>query len=183
MRLRGLIPIIILTVILGAVLALSTVLSTLNLPRITFEPEKIIKDDKEESENPKDTPTLIITNSADRKHTFDIEIADTPEKRALGLMNRTKLAENSGMLFIFGDEGVHGFWMKDTLIPLDLIHINNGEVVEIIENLSPCDTNKEEFTICPSYPASTRSKYSLEINAGTVEKLGIKVGDKVEIKL
>jgi uncharacterized protein len=188
MRLGGLIPIIILTIVLALVLTIGSVLSNLNLPQITIDNKNdASKQDSNDSDRQVDrnnkTGLLTINTDDGKTHKFNVEVADTPEKRALGLMGRTKLADNAGMLFVYGEQDLHGFWMKDTLIPLDLIHINNNEVVEIIERMQTCDTNKKDFILCPSYPASTPSKYSMEVKAGTVERLEIRVGDKVKIEL
>jgi hypothetical protein len=70
---------------------------------------------------------------------FKVEIADTPEKRRAGLMHRVSLPENQGMLFVFEKPGIYGFWMKNTLIPLDIIWLDeNFKVVYIKENVQPC---------------------------------------------
>ena len=71
---------------------------------------------------------------------FEIEIVSDEVSRAKGLMNRTELGDNEGMLFVWEQEGVYSFWMKDTLIPLDMIWINSEkEVVFIKENAVPLD--------------------------------------------
>jgi len=112
---------------------------------------------------------------------FSVEFATTPEERAKGLMGRESLPENGGMFFVFDKMGQEKFWMKDTLIALDLIYIDEkvgedgqakpSKVVYIIENAVPESTeileSKEPF------------RYVLEVNAGTVKKDGIKVGDEV----
>ena len=110
---------------------------------------------------------------------FNVELAITDEERALGLMSRNSLDRNKGMLFIFNEEGMYPFWMKDTLIPLDIIWINqNKEVVFISENTQPC---KEDP--CPTVSPNQKAKYVLEINTGISKEIGLKVGDKVEINL
>ncbi|KHO46673.1 MAG: hypothetical protein QS98_C0002G0121 [archaeon GW2011_AR3] len=108
---------------------------------------------------------------------FEIERATTPVDRERGLMNRESLDEQAGMLFIFEREGIYGFWMKNTLIPLDIIWINkDGKVVHIAPNAQPC--SGEPCTLNePTAPA----KYVLEINAGLAEKLGIKTGSQADI--
>jgi len=106
---------------------------------------------------------------------FSIEIAKTQEERSSGLMFREKLDFDSGMLFVFPDNGIHGFWMKNTLIPLDIIWINNGKIVYIAKNMQPC---KET---CDSIIPDKNSRYVLEINSGLSEKLGLKAGDEVSL--
>ncbi len=108
---------------------------------------------------------------------FNVEIADTPQERATGLMHRESLDPDSGMLFVFEQPGIYSFWMKDTLIPLDMIWIDaNDDVVFIAENVQPCKTSS-----CDSIRPGKAALYVLEVNAGTVSKIGLEAGDKVEI--
>jgi len=110
---------------------------------------------------------------------FEVEIPQTAEEFRQGLMYRVKLDSNNGMLFIFDEEAVHSFWMKNTLIPLDIIWINsNYEVVYIRENTPPCEADP-----CPVYNLNTPALYVLEVNGGSVEEYGINIGDKAEIKI
>lgn len=103
------------------------------------------------------------------------EIADSEEERRLGLMNRTELADGKGMWFIFEDSSPRSFWMKNTLIPLDIIFFNSEkEVVKIIENMLPC---KEDP--CPSYSSVAPAMYALELPAGFVQEYSIKPGDRI----
>ena len=111
--------------------------------------------------------------------TFDAEIADTEIKRAVGLMNRTSLGERSGMLFVFDSETTASFWMKHTLIQLDMIFISEDKkIVNIKRNAQPCKTID-----CESYKSEKPVKYVLEINGGLADELGIKEGGTVGIKL
>ena len=110
---------------------------------------------------------------------FNVEIAKTNEEQGKGLSGRKELSGDSGMLFIFKEPGKHSFWMKDTLIPLDIIWIDeDGRVVFIKENAEPC---KEEA--CDSFAPNKEAKYVLEINGGKAEEIGLSVGDKIKIKL
>ncbi|MCX6778535.1 MAG: DUF192 domain-containing protein [Candidatus Micrarchaeota archaeon] len=105
------------------------------------------------------------------------EIASTPSERAAGLMYRTELCENCGMLFVFGDEGNYPFWMKNTEIPLDVIYVDGQFViVDIWGNAQPCKTE-----VCQSYPPKANAKYVLEVNAGVAEKHGIREGTKMSL--
>ena len=122
---------------------------------------------------------ILINNKESRvcikKICFNIEIAKTQEEREKGLMYRSHLEENKGMLFIFQDEEIYPFWMKNTLIPLDIIWINKDlEIVEIKNNFQPCEEDS-----CPSYKPKQKAFYVLEINAGLAEKYGFKEGDKI----
>ena len=109
---------------------------------------------------------------------FAVEIADTTAERELGLMYRQTLAEDKGMLFVYNNEDFYSFWMKKTQIPLDMIWIGqDNQVVFIKENAQPCPQQGD----CPLINPDNAAKYVLEINAGLVEKFGIKTGDSVQI--
>jgi uncharacterized protein len=105
-----------------------------------------------------------------------LEVADTPVKQTSGLMGRTKLAKDRGMLFKFGRRQVQTVWMKDTLIPLDVVLLDRDKVVDIKPNLQPCTSWD-----CPTFESKASADAALEINAGLVDKLGIKVGDRLNI--
>jgi uncharacterized membrane protein (UPF0127 family) len=102
------------------------------------------------------------------------EVADTEAKRELGLGNRTTLAENHGMLFIFDTPSRYGFWMKDTNFPLDFVWIDqNKKIIDITSDVSP-ETYPEVF-----YP-SGEVLYVLEISGGLSKKLGIEIGERAD---
>jgi len=106
---------------------------------------------------------------------FEVEIVKTQAEKAKGLMFRKSLEEDKGMLFVFDKEGIYSFWMKNTLIPLDIIWINsNKEVVYIEHNAQPCEE------ICGSLSPSKNSKYVLEINGGIAERLNMNIESKLE---
>jgi len=107
---------------------------------------------------------------------FNVELVKTNQERSRGLMFRKELATNWGMIFVFDQKAKHSFWMKNTLIPLDIIWIDeNYKVVHIKNNFQPCvDKNCE--TIAPK----RKAKYVLEINGGLAEKIGINVGDRFD---
>lgn len=110
---------------------------------------------------------------------FEVELAVTPQEQQNGLMFRKKLDANRGILFIFQEEGMHSFWMKNTLIPLDIIWMNEKmEIIFISGNTAPC---REDF--CPMIGPDKKAKYVLEINGGEAKKLGMKIGDKMEIRI
>gem|GEM_PF-1099151 len=106
---------------------------------------------------------------------FYVELAVTPDERARGLMFRQQMNPERGMLFIFGEEGEYPFWMKNTLIPLDMIWINkDNEVVFISKNVQPCGSD-----FCPAINPGKKAMYVLELNGGVSDKIGLGVGDKV----
>lgn len=114
-----------------------------------------------------------------KNNCFEVEIANTPEKREKGLMFREALKENEGMFFIFEKEGNYPFWMKNTLIPLDIIWLSeNGEIVFIKENAQPCTES-----YCPSIVPNKEAKYVLEIKAGISKNINLNVGEKAKIKV
>lgn len=109
---------------------------------------------------------------------FNVEIADNRETRELGLMFREKLDEDSGMFFIFENEGSYPFWMKNTLIPLDIIWIDSsGKIVDIREAI-PCESEP-----CQIYYHADSAKYVLEINKGLSAELGIEIGNMASSNL
>lgn len=121
----------------------------------------------------------LIISSADNQLEFNVEVADTKETMYRGLMGRTFLASDSGLLLdvtIVPKDMDVAMWMKDTLIPLDMIFIDeNGEIFFIYENAEVNSTT-------PIYPPK-RPTAVLEINAGQVTQFGIKVGDIVKNRL
>ncbi|MFH1445544.1 MAG: DUF192 domain-containing protein [Nanoarchaeota archaeon] len=105
------------------------------------------------------------------------ELADTPIERQQGLMFRKELCSDCGMLFIFDSEEPVSFWMKNTIIPLDMIFLSeDGKIVNMHENVQPCKADP-----CPKYSSVEPAKYVIEVNAGFVEANGIEVGDSVQL--
>jgi len=93
-------------------------------------------------------------------------------------MSRESLEPNQGMLFIFEKEGEYPFWMKNTLIPLDIIWINGEKnVVFVSQNTQPCLEDP-----CPTIEPNEKAKYVLEINGGISKEMGLAVGDKIDIE-
>lgn len=110
-----------------------------------------------------------LTSACFGEKCFKVRIADTQEKRAQGLMFVKEMPEYEGMFFIFEKEEIHPFWMKNTLIPLDIIWLDeNQNIVFIKKNVLPCKEDPCEV-INPGKPA----RYVLEINAGLVDKLNL----------
>ncbi len=107
-----------------------------------------------------------------------VEIADEPQEHSLGLMHRKHLDENKGMLFIFNDEQIRNFWMKNTLIPLDMLFISKDSVIVDIIEAEPCRKDP-----CSLYPGKEPAKYVLEVNKGHSSQKNIRIGDKVTFKL
>lgn len=111
---------------------------------------------------------------------FLVKVAKTDFERYQGLMFQKNLPEDEGMFFVFEKEDIHLFWMKNTLIPLDMIWINkDNKVVFINKNTQPCLEEEE----CPSIDPRIKAKYVLEINAGASEESRIKIGDTVKLNI
>jgi uncharacterized membrane protein (UPF0127 family) len=110
---------------------------------------------------------------------FTVELAETQDKQALGLMFRDSMPEDHGMLFLFPSEARRSFWMKNTRIPLDIFYFDAGlALVSVAENAAPCRTSR-----CPSYPSDGPAKYVLELNAGKATELNVQPGDVLELHL
>ncbi len=117
------------------------------------------------------TETLEV-RSTNGTHEFQVEIAETAAERAQGLMGRTDLAVDQGMLFIFPQSGLQYFWMKNTPSSLDIIFIGSDyKIKSIAANTVPYS---EEII-----PSGLPSRYVLEVLAGRAAELGIKPGDRV----
>ncbi|OLP55473.1 hypothetical protein BJF92_21880 [Rhizobium rhizosphaerae] len=119
------------------------------------------------------TAPLVIHAQDGRTHNFTVELALDEDQRAQGLMFRRAMAPEHGMLFDFGEVRRVMMWMKNTTLPLDMLFIGrNGRVETIRENAVP----QSEAIIDSGKPVA----FVLELNAGTVSRLGLKPGDRVE---
>lgn len=116
--------------------------------------------------------TRVVVDTKNGPAAFDVEVAADDASRQKGLMYRTELAPNAGMLFDFGKEGFRSFWMKNTPRSLDIIFIRgDGTISTIAENAIPYSTD--------SLPSSEPVRAVLEINGGRSRALGIESGNKV----
>jgi len=123
--------------------------------------------------------TIVAKDSGEAKNTFQINVADTQEKIYHGLMGRTSIDENYGLLFdvnIAPKDAEIAFWMKDTLIPLDMLFLDEkGVVFYIYKNAQPNDITP---IVAPKRPRAV-----LEVNAGQADKYGIELGDMLKADL
>ena len=101
-------------------------------------------------------------------------IADDVFEKEVGLMGVKKLHPNHGMLFVFDPQEKVNFWMKNTLIPLDIIFIKNDRIIEIVENALPCALDK-----CPLIGSKEKVNFVIELNSGRAKDLGFKIGDNI----
>ena len=121
---------------------------------------------------PKGNKTAIIDVNG---HDVSVELALTPEEQMTGLMNRDALGCDDGMLFIFPQEQILSFWMKNTAIPLSIAYVKiDGRIVQI-DSMKPYSLD--------SHPSHEKVKYALEMNEGWFAKHGVNVGDLVRIPL
>jgi len=110
---------------------------------------------------------------------FSVEIADTQQKQALGLMYRDEMAADHGMLFIFPNEAPRSFWMKNCRIALDIMYFDKDlNMVSASLDTQPCRVSR-----CPSYPSKAPAMYVLELNAGKATELGVGPGDRLTLDL
>jgi uncharacterized protein len=125
--------------------------------------------------NAPDLRTVTIDASGGEEVEVRVEIADTDPERQRGLMGRTALPEDQGMLFVFGGEQELSFWMKNTLIPLSIAFMDSeGRIVDL-QDMKPLDDDP------PHYVSAEPARYALEVNQGFFEERGVKVGDRAEL--
>jgi uncharacterized membrane protein (UPF0127 family) len=121
--------------------------------------------------------TLTITQGT-TKVTLQVEIA-RDDARAQGLMHRTSMPENSGMIFVFESDAKWGFWMKNTLIPLSIGFIDkNWRLLEVLDMQVAADPANGPFKI---YEPSVAYRYALEVNQGFFDRKGIKPGAQLRL--
>ncbi|MDX2099666.1 MAG: DUF192 domain-containing protein [Leptolyngbyaceae cyanobacterium bins.59] len=120
-------------------------------------------------------PISALTKLGGR--TIRLEVALTPQQQAMGLMYRTSMPEDTGMLFPFQPPRVVSFWMKNVVINLDMVFIRNGQIRAIAANVPPCKTEP-----CPMYGPSEAIDQVIELRGGRAAELGLKVGDRVTIQ-
>jgi uncharacterized membrane protein (UPF0127 family) len=147
------------------------------LSAINCKEDKRTKTERQVVVNFKKEGVLNITKADSDSiiKTLDIEIADNDYETQTGLMYRTKLETNHGMLFIFPDEDFRSFYMKNTKIPLDIIYIDEAKsIVSIQKNAKPFAET--------SLPSDAPAKYVLEVNGGLSDEWQLKVGDRIHYK-
>jgi len=120
------------------------------------------------------TGPRVVVESGGRSHVVAVEVADDDARRERGLMFRRELPEGRGMLFVFGEEGEHAFWMKDTLIPLDMIFVDSaGRVTGVVERAQPLSLQLR---------SGGPSRWVLEVPGGWAARRGVKAGDTVRVE-
>jgi uncharacterized membrane protein (UPF0127 family) len=122
-----------------------------------------------------DLRTVTIDASGGEEVEVRVEIADSLAEQARGLMHRTALGEDRGMLFVYDSEEERSFWMRNTLIPLSIAFMDSGGRIVDIQDMEPLDDEP------PSYVSAEPAQYALEVNQGFFEEHGIEVGDRAEL--
>jgi hypothetical protein len=111
-------------------------------------------------------------------HRFSTELATDDASREHGLMMRTQLPADHSMLFVFPDSEPRWFWMKNTLVPLDILYFDaDRKLVSMQLDVPPCKADP-----CPSYPSDAPARYVLELAAGTARTIGAQTGDALTIE-
>lgn len=108
-----------------------------------------------------------------RSPTFTLEVADTPELQAKGLMNRVQLPLHHGMLFAFKEPNRHGFWMKNTYIPLDIAWLDAQGYVQEVHQMQPGDE--------AMHRPMDLAKFAVEFRAGTLAAYGVRFNDRLTV--
>lgn len=117
--------------------------------------------------------SMLALDTSSGKHVFTIEIANTMERRSLGLMHRESMPRNHGMLFVFEGDAVRRMWMENTIIPLDMLFADStGKIVHIARMTEPFSRK--------TISSGVEARYVLEINGGLSDELGLDVGDRLE---
>jgi hypothetical protein len=120
-------------------------------------------------------PRVVLETRAGARHAVTVELARTEAERARGLMHRTELAPDAGMLFLFEETAEHAFWMRNTLIPLDMIFLaDDGRVVGVAARATPGDLSPRS--------AGGPSRYVLEVPGGWAEAHGVGPGDRARFE-
>jgi hypothetical protein len=120
-------------------------------------------------------PKVTVITKSGREVAFQVEVADTPAKRTMGLQYRKELGSDRGMIFLFPSEAPQSFWMKNTPIPLDMIFINRErKIVGIVEQTVPFSLDSRSVGV--------PSQFVLEINGGLAKRHGLQAGDSVRFQ-
>lgn len=109
-------------------------------------------------------------------HDFYLERAQTPQELSRGLMYRRYLAPKHGMWFIFPQAHIQAFWMKNTLMPLDILYIHDNYVVDVVERAQPCTKDP-----CPVYQSRQPAEWVIELEGGSAAQYGLQWGDSVKV--
>jgi len=126
------------------------------------------------SEEPRFGRGTVTITTGERKVVLRVEVARTEAQQLRGLMYRRSLARDAGMVFLFPRATSGAFWMKNTLIPLDIAFYNaRGRILRIMQ-MKPC-----RVQVCPLYEPNVSYRAALEVNEGSFRRWGVRVGDRI----
>lgn len=166
-----------------------TLLLTILLLGCAATPEEVTKSPSETVLNESKTQTRTVANQENSGQSLpikantiingqliELEVAETDQQQQIGLMSRTSLADNRGMLFPFSPPRPVYFWMKNTLIPLDMLFLRNGVVQAIESNVPPCQSDP-----CPTFGPNVEIDQVIELRSGRAKELGLQPADAIKI--
>jgi uncharacterized membrane protein (UPF0127 family) len=119
-----------------------------------------------------DHPAVVLVDGSGRELRVLVEVVSSPRERARGLMYRQHLPVDAGMLFLFENESIQSFWMKNTLIPLDIAYLDGDLRIVDIQQMEPRTTE--------THPSAAPAQYALEMNVGWFERNSVTIGDRIE---
>ena len=125
------------------------------------------------SKPPTTAPAADTVRMQIGSETFTLEIADTEDEQEVGLMGRESMPPDHGMIFVFEDSRQRGFWMKNTLIPLDIIYVDASGRVVSVKQMAPRDLT--------AVKSGRPAMYAIELNQGAAARVGVQAGDLVTI--
>lgn len=153
-------------------IAVAVLLAFAPVAVLSGQPAHAQQSDGTGARNPEGPTSALSIVTKTGVYPFKVEVADTPDERALGLMFRRKMAADHGMLFDMGHVGEADFWMENTFIPLDIVFIGaDGKVVSVAEHTTPMSR--------ALIPSDGAVRYVLELNAYTARRIGLARGDEV----
>ena len=125
---------------------------------------------------------LVLVNRRGGDVVFHVRVADDDDERTGGLQNVDALGEREGLWFIFPEPAPRAFWMKDTLIPLDIIFFDSTfTITSIYNSVPPCKDVDPSEENCPVYPSPGAAQFVLELAGNTAKRYGLQVGDVLQV--
>jgi uncharacterized membrane protein (UPF0127 family) len=139
--------------------------------------EATTTDEEATTSEPEQSGPVVVIQTPSGEVVVPVEVADGPEERQVGLMNRESLPEDAGMIFLFDEATTSGFWMKDTLIPLSIAFADaDGMIVRILD-MEPCEADP-----CEVYDPGVPYWSALEVNQGSFSRWGVEEGDSLTLE-
>lgn len=151
--------------------------TTVSDPGTTATEEAPSTSTEEQATTEDENGPVVLIETASGEFEVPVEVADTPEEREVGLMNRESLPADAGMIFLFEEDTASGFWMKNTLIPLSIAFADaDGTIVSILD-MEPCEADP-----CEIYDPGVPYRSALEVNQGAFADWGVQEGDRLTLE-